>query len=212
MTEKKVRVIHHIKEEGVTIEQVATRYMLDPKTLGAMVVDGNSSSVSGQMDFEYTREVIGLGIEEIKKGDLSKLEEMLYSQAVALNMLFANLSRKASIQTNVDVRTAIANLALKSQNQSRNTIQTLINLKQPSQTSFIKQQTNVANGHQQINNGVGQSSPEKLLNEPIELLEVNHGKRLDRATKTKAKGVNSDLEALGAINRGKNPPRKSKVK
>ena len=69
MTEKKERVIHHIKEEGVTIEQVATRYMLDPKTLGAMVVDGNSSSVSDQMDFEYAREVIGLGIEEIKNGN-----------------------------------------------------------------------------------------------------------------------------------------------
>lgn len=212
MTEKKERVIQHIKEEGVTIEQVATRYMLDPKTLGAMVVDGNSSSVSNQMDFEYARDVIGLGIEEIKKGDLSKLEEMLYSQAVALNMLFANLSRKASIQTNVDVRSAIANLALKSQNQSRNTIQTLINLKQPSQTSFIKQQTNVANGHQQINNGVGQSSSEKLLNEPIELLEVNHGKRLDRGTKTTAKRVDTEMEALGAVHRGKDTPRKSKVK
>jgi len=212
MTEKKVRVIHHIKEEGVTIEQVATRYMLDPKTLGAMVVDGNSSSVSDQMDFEYAREVIGLGIEEIKKGDLSKLEEMLYSQAVALNMLFANLSRKASIQTNVDVRSAIANLALKSQNQSRNTIQTLINLKQPSQTSFIKQQTNVANGHQQINNGVAQSSPEKFTKVPNELLEEKHGKWLDTGTKTKAKGVNSELEAVVEVHRGKNPNRKSKVK
>ena len=211
MTEKKDRVIHHIKEEGVTIEQVATRYMLDPKTLGAMVVDGNSSSVSDQMDFEYAREVIGLGIEEIKNGDLSKLEEMLYSQAVALNMLFANLSRKASIQTNVDVRSAIANLALKSQNQSRNTIQTLINLKQPSQTSFIKQQTNVANGHQQINNGVIPSSPEKLLNQPNELLEVSDGKRLDKGTKAKTTRVDSELEALGTINRGKNPPRKGKV-
>ena len=212
MTEKKVRVIHHIKEEGVTIEQVATRCMLDPKTLGAMVVDGNSSSVSDQMDFEYAREVIGLGIEEIKKGDLSKLEEMLYSQAVALNMLFANLSRKASIQTNVDVRSAIANLALKSQNQSRNTIQTLINLKQPSQTSFIKQQTNVANGHQQINNGVAQSSPEKFTKVPNELLEEKHGKWLDTGTKTKAKGVNSELEAVVEVHRGKNPNRKSKVK
>lgn len=211
MTEKKNRVIHHIKEEGVTIEQVATRYMLDPKTLGAMVVDGNSSSVSDQMDFEYAREVIGLGIEEIKNGDLSKLEEMLYSQAVALNMLFANLSRKASIQTNVDVRSAIANLALKSQNQSRNTIQTLINLKQPSQTSFIKQQTNVANGHQQINNGVIPSSPEKLLNEQNELLEANHGKRLDRRKKAKTKGVNTELEALGEVYRRKNTAGKGKV-
>ena len=212
MTEKKDKVIHHPKREGVSLEQVATEYMLDPKTLGAMVVDGNTSSVSNQVDFEFVRDVIGQGIEEIKRGELSKLEEMLYSQAVALNMMFANLSRRASIQTNVDIRAVLANLALKSQNQSRNTIQTLINLKQPNQTAFIKQQTNVAGGHQQINNGVSQSSPTTLLNEPIELLEVNHGKRLDRRTKAKPKEINSELEAMGAINRSKDIPRKSKVK
>ena len=137
---------------------------------------------------------------------------MLYSQAVALNMMFASLSMKASIQTNVDVRQTLTNLCLKSQNQSRNTIQTLINLKQPNQTSFIKQQTNVAGGHQQINNGVIPSSPEKLLNEPIELLEANHGEWLDKGTKAKAERVNTELETVGAVHRGKDTPRASKVK
>lgn len=207
----KTKVIRHPRVEGQSLEQVTTKYILDPKTLGAMVVDANTSSVSTQMDVEFARDVIGQGIEEIKKGDLSNLEAMLYSQAVALNMMFTSLSRRASIQHDFDIKASITSLALKSQNQSRNTIQTLINLKQPSQTSFIKQQTNVANGHQQINNGVGQSSPVKLVNEPIELLEANHGKRLDRGAKAKTKRVNSDLEALGAINRGKNPTRKGKV-
>lgn len=208
----KTKVIRHPRVKGQSLEQVTTKYILEPKTLGAMVVDANTSSVSTQMDVEFARDVIGQGIEEIKKGDLSNLEAMLYSQAVALNMMFTSLSRRASIQHDFDIKASITSLALKSQNQSRNTIQTLINLKQPSQTSFIKQQTNVANGHQQINNGVGQSSPEKLLNEPIELLEEQHGKRLDRGTKAKTKRVNSNLEALGEINRGKDTPRKSKVK
>jgi hypothetical protein len=100
---------------------------------------------------------------------------------------------------------------LKSQNQSRNTIQTLINLKQPSQTSFIKQQTNVANGHQQINNGVTQSSPENFANVTNELLEVNHGKWLDKGTKAKATRVDSELEAVAEVHRGKNSKRQSKV-
>ena len=203
MTEKKDKVIHHPKREGVSLEQVATEYMLDPKTLGAMVVDGNTSSVSNQVDFEFARGVIGQGIEEIKRGDLSKLEEMLYSQAVALNVMFTSLSRRANNQTNVDIKQVLTNLCLKSQNQSRNTIQTLINLKQPSQTAFIKQQTNVANGHQQINNGAAQSSPEKLANVTNELLETQDGKRLDTREKAKTKGVNSQLETLGEIYRGK---------
>lgn len=212
MSEREVKQIKIPHQDGVTIEQVATEYVLDPQTLGALVIDGNTASVSTQIDMEFARGVIGKGIEEIKRGDLSNLEAMLYSQAVALNVMFTSLSRRASIQHDFDIKASITSLALKSQNQSRNTIQTLINLKQPNQTSFIKQQTNVANGHQQINNGVEKASPEKLLNESIELLEVNHGKWLDGGTKAKTKGVNSELEALGEVHRGKDSPRKGKVK
>ena len=211
MTDKKQRVIQHPMKEGANLAQVATEYILDPKTLGAIVVDGNASSVASQVDMEFAREVIGAGIEEIKKGDLSKLEEMLYSQAVALNMMFSNLSMRAAIQTNVDIRSSLTNLALKSQNQSRNTIQTLINLKQPNQTAFIKQQTNVANGHQQINNGVAQPSPEKFSNVGNELLEEKNGEWLDRGTKAEAERVNTELEAMGKVHRGQNSKRKSEV-
>ena len=211
MADKETKQINLPYKEGQSLEQATTEYILDARTLGAFVVDGNTASVSNQIDIEFARDVIAIGAEEIKKGDLSKLEEMLYSQAVALNMMFTNLSRRASIQTNVDIRAVLANLALKSQNQSRNTIQTLINLKQPNQTAFIKQQTNVANGHQQINNGVAQSSPEKFANVTNELLEAKHGERLDTGTKAETKRVNTELEAVGKVHRGKNPKRKSKV-
>jgi len=184
---------------GQSLEELATEYVLDPKTLGSLIVVGNTDSVSKQVDMEFARKVIGQGIEELKKGNLDKLEEMLYSQAVALNMMFASLSMKASIQTNVDVRQTLTNLCLKSQNQSRNTIQTLINLKQPNQTAFIKQ-ANIANGHQQINNGV--SSPENLAKQSNELLEEQDGKWLDRGEKAKTERVNSKLEAVGEVHRG----------
>ena len=203
MSEKKQNNVSLVRKEGVTLEQQATEYILDPKTLGALIIDGNNSNVSTQVDMEYAREVIGQGIDEVKKGDLSKLEEMLYSQAVALNMMFSNLSRRASLQTNVDIKATLTNLCFKAQNQSRNTIQTLINLKQPSQTSFIKQ-ANIAHGHQQINNGVAQSSPENLSNQTNELLEVQDGKWLDRGKKAETEGVNSELETMGEIHGGEN--------
>jgi len=211
MADKETKQINLPYKEGQSLEQATTEYILDARTLGAFVVDGNSASVSNQIDIEFARDVIAKGADEIKGGNLSKLEEMLYSQAVALNMMFTNLSRRASIQTNVDIRAVLANLALKSQNQSRNTIQTLINLKHPNQTAFIKQQTNVANGHQQINNGVAQSSPEKFANVTNELLEEKHGEWLDRGTKAEAEGVNTELEAVGEVHRGKNSKRQSKV-
>ena len=203
MANKELKEIKLPYKEGQCLEQATTEYLLEAKTLGAFVVDGNTNSVSSQIDIEFARGVIGQGIDEIRKGDLSKLEEMLYSQAVALNMMFTNLSRRASIQTNVDIRAVLANLALKSQNQSRNTIQTLINLKQPSQTSFIKQ-ANIAHGLQQINNGVAQSSPENLSNQTNELLEVQDGKWLDRGKKAETEGVNSELETMGEIHGGEN--------
>jgi hypothetical protein len=70
----------------------------------------------------------------------------------------------------------------------------------------------VASGHQQINNGVIPSSSEKLLNEPIELLEANNDKWMDTGTKAKAEGLNTELETVGAVHRSKDTSRKSKVK
>jgi len=211
MTSKDNKSINLPYKEGQKLEQVIAEYILEPKTLGAFALDANTASVIEQVEFEYAREVIGNHIKEIKRGDLSKLEEMLYSQAIALNMMFTSLSRRASNQSNIDIRVAITNLSLKSQNQSRSAIQTLLNLKQPNQTAFIKQQTNVANGHQQINNGVAQSSPEKFTNGTNELLEEKHGKWLVRGTQAKAEEINSKLEALAKVHRGKNSTRKSKV-
>lgn len=97
MSEKKQNNVSLVRKEGVSLEQQATEYILDPKTLGALIIDGNNSNVSTQVDMEYAREVIGQGIDEVKKGDLSKLEEMLYSQAVALNMMFSNQIGRAHV-------------------------------------------------------------------------------------------------------------------
>lgn len=200
MIEKKKNIKVSLKE-GQTLEELATDYMMNPTSLGAFIVEGNSTQITKQIDMEYAKKIIEQGVELLKKGDLSKLEEMLYSQAVALNMMFSSLSLKATHQSNIDVRTSITNLCLKAQNQSRNTIQTLINLKQPSQTAFIKQ-ANIAHGHQQINNGETQTSVRNFQNKSNELLEVKDGQRLDTGKKAETERVNSELEAVGAIHRG----------
>jgi hypothetical protein len=85
--------------------------------------------------------------------------------------------------------------ALKAQNQSRATLQALIQLKQPSQTTFVRQ-ANIAQGHQQVNN-----LAEKITTPQNELLGAESAKLDNRATPT-AEGVNSKVEALDKINRG----------
>ncbi|OXM42184.1 hypothetical protein CFY91_01375 [Pseudomonas fluvialis] len=74
-------------------------------------------------------------------------------------------------------------LALKAQNQARATLQTLGELKAPKQVAFV-QQANIGN-QVQVNNGTAAqpARTRKTQKAPNELLEVQHGERLDtRAT------------------------------
>ena len=68
-------------------------------------------------------------------------------------------------------------LALKAQAQCRATIETLAALKNP--PIVIARQANISNGPQQVNNGPAVPRADDSSNQPNELLETDHGKRLD---------------------------------
>ena len=139
-------------------------------------------------------EVIEKTTEQIKSGDMSRIEEMYLSQAIALEAIFARLARRATTaQYRAQFQTHMQ-LALKAQNQSRATLQALVQLKQPSQTTFVKQ-ANIAQGHQQVNN-----LAEKNITPQNELLKGNYAE-LDTGTTAPTKGVDTTLEALETINR-----------
>ncbi len=76
-------------------------------------------------------------------------------------------------------------------------MQALVDLKQPRQPTFVKQ-ANIAQGHQQINN-----LSEKNLNPQNKLLE-GEIYDLDSRPQGKAKGINSNMEAMGEIHGGDN--------
>ena len=94
--------------------------------------------------------------------------------------------------------------ALKAQNQCRATLQALVQLKQPSNTTFVKQ-ANIAQGHQQVSN-----LAEKNITPQNELLRGENAELDTRATPT-ATGIDTALEALGKINRRKDIGRQKKV-
>jgi hypothetical protein len=119
---------------------------------------------------------------------------MLLSQAVALEMMFTSLAQTAKAQEQLLQYETHMRFALKAQHQSRAALRALIQLKQPSQTTFVKQ-ANITQGHQQVNN-----LAEKITTPQYELLGVESAKLDNRATPT-AKRVNSTLEALVKINR-----------
>jgi hypothetical protein len=122
------------------------------KVLNAALAKPLIDSVIDDISLANISEGINQQIDEVKAGDMTSIEAMLVSQANSLQMMFVSLGRSAMNQTGLPQYTAKFNLALKAQAQSRATIQALIELKYPKQTNFVKQ-ANIANGHQQINNG-----------------------------------------------------------
>jgi hypothetical protein len=107
-------------------------------------------------------------------------------QAITLDKIFVEMARRAASNMGQyrDTMAVYMKLALKAQSQCRTTLQTLAEIKNPQPFNFVKQ-ANIANGPQQINNGVPDrdSRAGKNQNQPNELLEVQHGSQtLDEGT------------------------------
>lgn len=144
------------------------------------------------LDFSAIHAQLGKHSEAVKGGDLSCAEEMLTYQSHVLNQIF-NLQVMAAAQSsNSDRFEVCMRIALKAQNQTRQTLSTLAEVKGVKRTTFIKQQNQAVN--QQINNS------EKTDNLPSELLE----KRNERLVTSEKRGSiqsNTPLEAVGAVYR-----------
>ena len=177
--------------------KTSTEYFLSQSTIGASTTKSlnfNGGISNENISLEYAKEVLENSFKELQEGDLSILEEMLLSQAFALNMAFNSLSVRASRQPDASTMQMLMNLCFKAQNQSRATIDSLVRLKQPNNTQFIKQ-ANIAQGHQQVNN-----LTEKNLTPQNELLKGSYAE-LDTGTTRTPAGIDTALEALGTINR-----------
>lgn len=147
-------------------------------------------------------------MDECKAGKLDGIEEMLIGQAVALQGVFTSLARRATNQQYQRHLEAFLNLSLKAQAQSRATIQALVELKYP-RTTVIAKQANVANGHQQVNNGaavptgavVDEAPRVDEKNAPTELLkdQSHGGTYVDARTAGEAARGHPKMAALGAV-------------
>ena len=187
--------------------KTTTEHCLSQSTIGASttkVMNFNGIINNDNISLEYAKEILEKAFKDIANGDLSIVEQMLLGQAFALNMAVNSLAVRATRQKDVSTMQMLMNLSFKAQNQSRATLDSLIQLKQPSQTTFVKQ-ANIANGHQQVNN-----FDEKNLTPQNELLKDSHAQLDTRGTPT-TKGIDTALEALGKVDRGKNTGRKSKI-
>jgi hypothetical protein len=143
-------------------------------------------------------------IAAVNGGNLARAEGMLVAQAHTLDELFNNLARRA--QSNFGEYLSAAEtylrLALKAQSQCRATLETLAQIKNP--PIVYAKQANIANGPQQVNNGIpppshaggNKSQPNKQSGGGNELLP-------DTRTPALEGGANQEVATVGEIDRAK---------
>ena len=161
----------------------------------------------GELDLTALVKELSAQTQAVQGGNLKGVEEMLLAQAHTLQALFHELARRAGLNMGEYINAAetYMRLALKAQSQCRATLETLATIKNPPPVTFVRQ-ANVAHGPQQVNNGL--PPPEDQVsragnseNRPNELLEQQHGERLDTGAAQATVGADSTVEALGEIHR-----------
>ncbi|MDQ1315780.1 MAG: hypothetical protein QG662_1889 [Pseudomonadota bacterium] len=146
----------------------------------------------------------------VNRGDLSNAEAMLMNQATALQSLFARLAERGMSCDQVPGFESNMRMALRAQSQCRATLETLAAIKNP--PIVYAKQANIANGPQQVNNGVPASPPRAREEKTIQSNElltdgVEHGPTLDNRGTATAGGADKELATLGSLDRAKDAGR-----
>jgi hypothetical protein len=200
MATKKTKPV--LKAVSVTDREKVThtaQVTLRPSVNAAAVI-AEYAKPFGDQDINALAEELRGKFEQVEKGDLKLCESMLVGQANALQTIFVSLARRAANQEYLKQYEMYLKLALKAQNQSRMTLETLAKIKNPPVVFAKQANINQGGGNQQVNNGtpVPASRTEKTINQQNELLEVNDGSATvdSRATGT-AIGKDKAMATLG---------------
>lgn len=177
---------------------VVGRALACPANAAARVMHAveQPNGMQSQIDVPDLADVLRERAKAVQSGDLSGIEAMLAGQATALQSLFVRLAERAMSCDTVPGFDVNMRMALRAQNQARATVETLATIKNPP-VVFAKQ-ANIANGPQQVNNGIAREEPETA---PSKVLEGITHERMDAGTSGAAGRSNQTLETVGAIDR-----------
>lgn len=199
----KKRGANALQGPGQSSEENASmaRNVFSPSIRGALTTEA-FSKVFGHTDLQSLINELGNQIDRVKSNDLSRAESLLITQAHTLDAIFNELARRAAANMGeyINATDRYLRLALKAQSQCRATLETLAAIKNP--PVIYAKQANISNGPQQVNNGSPQpvAREEKTI-EHNELLEAQHGQRLDTRTTAATIDADKELETVGAIDR-----------
>lgn len=185
------------EEQAVSLARITLR----PSIKGAVTIKEYSKKY-GDLDLMGLVGELSDQAKATNDGNLKRAEGMLMVQAHTLDAIFNNLAQRAINAEYMDNLDRYLRLALKAQSQCRATLETLAALKNPASVAFVRQ-ANIANGPQQVNNGVAANASRAGIseNQPNKVLEHQHGERLDFGTTGATGGADSPMETVGELNR-----------
>lgn len=195
------------EEEGKTRERQKAELGLSSIVANAVTSSNFAKGSFGVIELSEAVRVMREKIAKVKAGDLSDVEATLTAQAATLDAVFNELARRGALNMgeHLGATETYLRLALKAQAQCRATLETLAEVKYPKAATFVRQQ-NVAYQQQVNNDGgtatstrAGASAHGKPKNQSNELLEAQHGERMDTGATGKASGTDPHLEAVGAV-------------
>jgi hypothetical protein len=188
------------REDGRSRASMLAQFALSPEFSNASTFKDFSAHLWGRENLHLT-EIVGQLMrqsENAQKGDLSRAEGLLTIQAHTLDAIFNSMARRAAENagTYLGATETYLRLALKAQSQCRSTLEALAEIKNPRAVAFVRaEQANIAQGHQQVNNGTQAAARVENQTSPIELLEAPRND-LDTATPATAIGIDPAMATL----------------
>lgn len=185
--------------------EIAAQYITSSSVANAKIIQNFNN------EFESIGKESGIGLidlckelngtyEKLRDNDFSDIEEMLFYQAQSLQSIFVRMSVEMAQAKLVNQVQVFGQIALKAQNQARQTLSALAAIKNPQSATFVKQQNNAQN-MQVVNNQDKSENPKFFENSANELLSESENATLDlRGTQT-AGIINTKLETLEPIER-----------
>ena len=172
-------------EEGETRERAEARFGCKPEWLAAESISFLSFSSEQPADLNQLINELEYHVDRSRRSD-SRTESMLVSQAHTLDALFHRLLKRAevNIREGFPVGREYLKLSMRAQSQCRSTLDSLAALQRPS-----IRQTNIAHGHQQVNNYADKNPPNELMEQKDE--------RMDAGTPQEAITGGQALETVG---------------
>ena len=146
-------------------------------------------------DFVILTKQLKQKIDKVNAGDIQGVECMLAAQAHTLDVVFNKMMIQARSASFIPQLQAYSEIALKAQNQCRQTLAVLAELKNPKRTMFVKQQNLAIN--QQVNNNAKPENSKKVEKTANELLiEAKEHETLDIGGTVETIPANPKLETV----------------